>query len=81
VTDSEHTTAALECPCGEAHELSERTRVAYANVTAGLPATVLVKVPEGCWQVPRIYIAAHGLNAADLPELAEQYGFTEGQPG
>jgi hypothetical protein len=73
-------TSALECPCGEAHELNEQTRVAYDNVTAGLPATVLVQVPEGCWQVPRIYIAAHGLPAADLPALAERHGFTEGRP-
>lgn len=65
----------LECPCGEAHELSAKTRVAYANVTAGLPRTVAVQTSKGCWQVPRIYIAAHGLNPAELPALAERYGF------
>jgi hypothetical protein len=72
--------SALECPCGEAHPLSEQTRVAYDNVTAGLPATVLVASGGRSWQVPRIYIAAHGLRAADLPELAERYGFEEGRP-
>jgi hypothetical protein len=68
----------LECPCGEAHELSAKTRVAYDNVTAGLPLAVLIQTPEGCWQVPRIYLAAHGLKPAGLPRLAERYGFEKG---
>jgi hypothetical protein len=73
---------ALECPCGEAHELSARARLADEIVTAGLPATVPVVSGVRAWQVPGIYIAAHGLpELADLPELAERYGFTEGWPG
>jgi len=70
----------LLCPCGQAHELSAETRVAYGNVTAGLPPAVLVAAGGRAWQVPRIYIAAHGLKPADLPALAERYGFTEGRP-
>lgn len=69
----------LECPCGKAHELSAGTRVAYDNVTAGLPLTVLVAVNGRAWQVPRIYLAAHGVKADELPELAERYGFEEGR--
>jgi hypothetical protein len=64
----------LCCPCGEIHELSARTRVAYDNITAGLPPTVVITVTAGSWHVPRIYLAAHGLRAAELPALAEQYG-------
>jgi hypothetical protein len=63
------------CPCGTLHELSAATRAAYAAVTAGLPPTVVVETPAGRWRVPRIFIAAHGLKAADLPGLAERYGF------
>jgi hypothetical protein len=70
----------LECPCGEVHELSAETRVAYENVTAGLPLTVMVAVNGRAWQVPRIYLAAHGVKAAELPALAERYGFAEGRP-
>lgn len=67
----------LECPCGETHELSEQTRVAYENVTAGLPLTVSVQTREGCWKVPRIYMAVHRLKPGELPALAVRYGFAE----
>ena len=65
----------LDCPCGDIHELSAKTRVAYDNVTAGLPPTVVVSVDGQAWHVPRIYLAAHGLKAADLPALAGRYSF------
>jgi hypothetical protein len=65
----------LPCPCGEIHELSARTRVAYDNVTMGLPADVMITVPEGSWRVPRIFLAVHGVKADELPALAERYGF------
>jgi hypothetical protein len=68
----------LACPCGEIHELSAATRVAYENVTRGLPPTVLVVVEEQGWYVPRIYLAVHGLKGEDLPALAERYGFEHG---
>jgi len=48
---------------------------AYGSVTAGLPSTVTVVTPEGRYAVPRIFIACHGLKAADLPALAARYGF------
>lgn len=70
----------LPCPCGEVHELPAAVRTGYESVTAGLASSVPVKVPgTGCWLVPRIYIAVHGLKARELPELAERYGF-EPQP-
>lgn len=71
--------ADLHCPCGQVHELSAKTRVAYENVTMGLPDAVLVQVPEGCWLVPRIYIAVHGLKGDELPALAQRYGWAEGR--
>jgi hypothetical protein len=64
------------CPCGVAHELSAAVRAAYEAVTAGLAPAVPVEVKgAGKWLVPRIFIAVHGLRAADLPELAARYGF------
>ena len=37
------------------HELSAETRVAYENITRGLPETVLISAPGGAWLVPRIF--------------------------
>lgn len=67
------------CPCGIVHELTPHTRTAYEDITAGLPYAVLVSVNDRAWQVPRIFIAAHGLKAAELPELAQRYGWEEGR--
>jgi hypothetical protein len=71
-------TSPPQCPCGQAHELSAGARRAYDEVARGLPATVLVSGGGRAWLVPRVFIAAHGLPAAGLPELAARYGFTEG---
>lgn len=68
----------LACPCGQIHELSAGMRTAYENVTWGLPATTVVEVSGQRWLAPRIFIAVHGPKAAELPELAERYGFTPG---
>lgn len=75
-------TSALErCPCGDIHELSAAVRAAYGQVItlAGNP-TVVVETPDGRWRVPRIYIACHGLKAADLPALARRYRFEPVNP-
>jgi hypothetical protein len=58
--------------------MTDEIRTACENITRGLPATVLISVSRGAWLVPRLYIAAHGLPAADLPGLAARYGFEEG---
>jgi hypothetical protein len=67
--------ADAECPCGEVHELSASVRSQYEQVTSGKPVCVKVETPEGCYLVPRIFIAVHGLKASELPALAERYGF------
>lgn len=67
------------CPCGDAHELSAEAAAAYQDIAAGLPDTVAVSVSRtGAWLVPRVYIAAHGLKADELPGLAERYGVRGG---
>jgi hypothetical protein len=63
------------CPCGEIYELPAAARAAYAAVTAMVPPDVVAETPDGRWSVPRIYIAVHGLKAAELPELADRHGF------
>ena len=69
---------AAECPCGQAHQFTPDIQTAYENITRGLPETVAVTIARvGSWLVPRIDLAAHGMPAADLPELAERYGFEQ----
>jgi hypothetical protein len=58
------------------HELSAPARLLFSLVTGGLPPEVIIRVPGlAAWKVPRIFIAVHGLRAADLPDLAPRYGF------
>lgn len=63
------------CPCGQVHELAADARAAYEAATAGMAPVVRVTTEDGSWLVPRIFIAVHGLSAADLPALAGRYGF------
>jgi hypothetical protein len=48
---------------------------AFQRVTRGLPETVEVEVSGRKWLVPRLYMALHGIIAAQLPQLAERYGW------
>jgi hypothetical protein len=63
------------CPCGATHELAAMVRAPYEAVTEGLNPDITVDISGERWRVPRIFIAVHGLRAADMPELAVQYGF------
>ena len=65
------------CPCGEPHAMSDSAWTAFCAVTTGKPETVNVQTGGRAWQVPRVYIAVHGLKAAELPALAERYGWPE----
>jgi hypothetical protein len=59
------------------HYSDPATRFKVDKLVAQLGPTVLVTVNNRSWQVPRHYIALHGLIAADLPDLAARFGFTE----
>lgn len=63
------------CPCGDRHLMTPGGLAALEQVTAGLDPLVTVGMPGGAWRVPRLYIACHGLKAADLPQLAAVYGW------
>ncbi len=68
----------MKCPCGDPHtgdwrwELVERITERYG---ATLQARLLLDGPA--WEVPRAWIAFHGLNARELPELAARYHWPE----
>lgn len=59
------------CPCGLSHDASEGVRALLATVEPNVP----VRTIWGTWSVPRVFIAAHGLKAFELPMLARKYGF------
>lgn len=64
-----------DCPCGMVHLMNDKAWQAYRSVTAGKSKTMLCGNVRGCWRVPRIFIACHGLSASLLAEQAEQYGW------
>jgi hypothetical protein len=59
----------FRCPCGRSHRLS--AEVGELIRTAGPLA--LVTTPDGSWQVPRVWIAVHGLKPHELPALARAH--------
>ena len=64
------------CPCGQVHRFPDLVAQHYLRRCIDeLGDTVLVTTPAGSWLVPRVYIAAHGLAARDLPLLAAVYGW------
>lgn len=68
----------MRCPCGEDHDVPEW----LAPLIAEGGETVRVAVAgSGAWKVPRLFIQQHGLKAAELPRLAETYGFEPTTPG
>lgn len=52
----------------------------YWRAAAGHPPDVTVKAGGRAWQVPHLYLAMHQVKAADLPGLAETYGWEQVAP-
>jgi len=68
------------CACGLELHYTDQALRAYVNAMISVSgATVEVEVLGGgkVYKVPRHYLALHGLNAKDLPELAAKHGFEE----
>lgn len=63
----------IRCPCGATH--SGPAWDAALRMVENIGETVRVSVIDGtrAWKVPRVYIAMHGLRAADLGALASRY--------
>lgn len=75
-------TVPFECPCGSVHEFPAVRRTIRGEMEPGVLARLLARrphvkatIPGGTWRVPRIWVAAHGLKADELPALAERYGW------
>jgi hypothetical protein len=69
------TTTVEGCPCGTAHEVDARSWAGFRLMTEHADPRITVTSPEGSWLVPRLFIACHGIRAAELAGLAERYGF------
>jgi len=68
------------CSCGEPLHYTDPTiQSQVQEMVDRLGATTRVTTPGGSWQVPRHYIALHGLIAAAIPELAESCGWERAQ--
>lgn len=66
------------CACGQPlHYLDKTRRVFVDEMVARLGKEVKVTCGNRSWMVPRHFVALHGLEASELPELAKKYGFTE----
>lgn len=66
------------CPCGRPlHYSSEQLREEVQTVVDVMGPDIVVETPAGRYLIPRHFIALHGLKAAQVPDLAEQYGFTQ----
>jgi len=69
------------CPCGTYHEFAKETRRFIRRVIKRSGRDLLVTTPDGSWWVPRIFIAAHGVQSVQVPALATLYGWPkEGSP-
>lgn len=66
----------MGCPCGEIHHFPDGPAATYqAHLLLLFGPVIRITTPQGRWLVPRIYIAAHSLVAAELPALAARYGW------
>jgi hypothetical protein len=59
----------MQCPCGEDHPTGDLS----LTLTGSIP--ILVPERNIAFRVPKVYIAFHGLKAAELAELADRYGW------
>lgn len=68
------------CPCGEDHS-SSPSWLDFLKMLGLAPVgdTVPITAPGlgRTWDVPRVWIAFHGLKIVELPELAARYGWPE----
>lgn len=66
-----------DCCCGVQHRMKQETWETYCHTVKDKASTVPVGNGLGCWRVPRLYIACHGLVASALRELAARYSWEE----
>jgi hypothetical protein len=65
----------VQCPCGEDHSADPRWQLVL-RLVAEKGETIAVGVEgQGSWEVPRAWIAIHGLKAVELGAIADRYGW------
>lgn len=64
----------IACPCGQDHSGSPAFP-AVQGLVDHLGESVAVRTAGGAWQVPRVWIAFHGVREEELPKLAAKYGW------
>lgn len=63
-----------DCDCGRPlHYTNPDTQAKVQALVDDLGPTIAVSTPEGTWEIPRHYIALHGLRTEDVPDLAGRY--------
>lgn len=69
------------CACGEPlHYRDPHNEQIISEYVASYGATVKVVVGGRAWQVPRHYIALHGIGGGNLADVAQELGFEEVKP-
>lgn len=61
----------MDCDCGVSHPPEGLEHVIELIKTLG--PLVRVHTSKGTWEVPRLYIAVHGLSEPRVPTLARRY--------
>ena len=64
-----------DCCCGTQHRMKQSAWETYRRAVKDKASTVPVGNGYGCWRVPRIFIACHGLAAQTVRALADLYGW------
>ena len=68
------------CACGLPLHFTNKVNERNVQVLVReLGECVKMETPKGAFMVPRTYLALHGIKAADLPSLAQRYGFQKVQ--
>ena len=70
----------IRCPCGDDHTGSFHWPV-VKHLIEDHGETIPVTLAGRTYEVPRVWIAMHGLKASELAKLAERYGWTTKEVG
>ena len=66
----------MDCACGQPlHYIDPASEEVVQNLVDKLGEFVNVREGGRTYKIPRHYIALHGLQAATLPQIAEELGF------
>lgn len=68
------------CACGKPLHFTNKVNERNVQVLVEqMGECVKVITPKGAYMVPRTYFALHGIKEAELPSLAQRYGFQKVQ--